>query len=123
MEMTNTERIQANNASLRECIETAENLPNAGGSSIEAWTGKIYGAKGLGDFPNMIVLYTDEKLTHCEKTVYPGGEETITIAANTYICIESIFGENINWNSYETGLGYYTSGTHIVLPTQNNFEI
>jgi hypothetical protein len=29
--MTNTERIQANNADLRECIELAENLPNAGG--------------------------------------------------------------------------------------------
>lgn len=29
--MTNTERIQANNAELRECIEMAENLPEAGG--------------------------------------------------------------------------------------------
>ena len=28
--MTNTERIQANNAELRECIEMAENLPEAG---------------------------------------------------------------------------------------------
>lgn len=28
--MTNTERIQANNAELRECIEIAENLPDAG---------------------------------------------------------------------------------------------
>ena len=29
--MTNTERIQANNAELREAIEMAENLPDAGG--------------------------------------------------------------------------------------------
>lgn len=29
--MTNTERIQAHNEELRECIELAENLPNAGG--------------------------------------------------------------------------------------------
>lgn len=29
--MTNTERIQANNAELRECIELAESLPEAGG--------------------------------------------------------------------------------------------
>lgn len=29
--MTNTERIQANNTKLRECIEIAENLPDAGG--------------------------------------------------------------------------------------------
>ena len=29
--MTNTERIQANNEDLRECIETAEKLPEAGG--------------------------------------------------------------------------------------------
>jgi hypothetical protein len=28
--MTNTERIQANNANLRECIETAEALPDMG---------------------------------------------------------------------------------------------
>lgn len=32
--MTNTERIQANNAELRECIELAENLPEAG-TSVE----------------------------------------------------------------------------------------
>jgi hypothetical protein len=31
--MANIERIQANNAALRECIETAENLPEAGGGS------------------------------------------------------------------------------------------
>lgn len=30
--MTNRERIQANNADLRECIEIAENLPDAGAS-------------------------------------------------------------------------------------------
>lgn len=30
--MTNTERIQANNTDLRECIELAENLPDASGS-------------------------------------------------------------------------------------------
>lgn len=33
--MTNTERIQANNADLRECIEIAESLPEAGGESPE----------------------------------------------------------------------------------------
>lgn len=31
--MTNSERIQANNAELRECIESAENLPEAGGAA------------------------------------------------------------------------------------------
>lgn len=31
--MTNTERIQAHNAELRECIEMAEKLPEAGGGS------------------------------------------------------------------------------------------
>lgn len=31
--MTNTERIQANNEELRECIAIAENLPEAGGST------------------------------------------------------------------------------------------
>lgn len=34
--MTNTERIQANNAELRECIETAENLPDAGGAVADS---------------------------------------------------------------------------------------
>lgn len=120
--MTNTERIQANNASLRECIETAESLPDAG-SNVEAWTGKIYRDRGLGDIPNIIVLYTDEKLTHCEKIVYPGGEETITIAANTYIVVVTTFNENINWTSYETVLECYSTSAYIYLPTQNNFEI
>lgn len=32
--MTNTERIQANNAELREAIELAENLPDAGGGGV-----------------------------------------------------------------------------------------
>lgn len=31
--MTNTERIQVNNAELQECIELAESLPDAGGSA------------------------------------------------------------------------------------------
>lgn len=33
--MTNTERIQANNAELREAIQMAENLPDAGGEVVE----------------------------------------------------------------------------------------
>lgn len=33
--MTNTERIQANNADLQDCIEIAKNLPDAGGSGGE----------------------------------------------------------------------------------------
>ena len=33
--MTNTERITAHNTSLRECIEIAENLPDAGGGGDE----------------------------------------------------------------------------------------
>jgi hypothetical protein len=37
--MTNTERIQANNAELREAIEMAERLPNAGDSGGEEWIG------------------------------------------------------------------------------------
>lgn len=34
MAMTNTERIEANNAELRELIEAAEALPDAGGMSF-----------------------------------------------------------------------------------------
>lgn len=39
--MTNTERIQANNAELRECIEIAENLPNAGAVQTENKLAKV----------------------------------------------------------------------------------
>ena len=39
--MTNTERIQANNAELRECIEIAENLPNAGNVQTENKLAKV----------------------------------------------------------------------------------
>lgn len=45
--MTNTERIQANNAELRECIEIAENLPDVGGGAepvIEALSVTANGA-------------------------------------------------------------------------------
>ena len=38
--MTNTARIQANNADLRECIDIAKNLPNAGtGGNAEIYKG------------------------------------------------------------------------------------
>ena len=37
--MTNTERIQANNAELRECIELAENLPDKGEGCPETYDG------------------------------------------------------------------------------------
>lgn len=37
--MTNTERIQAHNAELREAIETAENLPNANTADYEVYEG------------------------------------------------------------------------------------
>lgn len=37
--MTNTERIQANNAELREAIEIAENLPDANTSDYEVYEG------------------------------------------------------------------------------------
>ena len=37
--MTNTERIQANNDELRECIELAENLPNASGEYPDIYFG------------------------------------------------------------------------------------
>lgn len=36
--MSNTERIQANNAELREAIETAENLPDAGSGGVSFTT-------------------------------------------------------------------------------------
>ena len=37
--MTNSERIQANNAELREAIEMAENLPDANTSDYEVYEG------------------------------------------------------------------------------------
>lgn len=37
--MTNTERIQANNAELRECIELAEKLPDANTGNCDVYEG------------------------------------------------------------------------------------
>lgn len=62
--MTNTERIQANNAELREAIEMAENLPEAGG--YPAYSG-VYVVVPSPD--NSIVLNTTEKVLTQDVTV------------------------------------------------------
>ena len=53
--MTNAERIQAHNELLADCIETAENLPDAGSGVVETCTLKIIGAYVEGSFSDVPV--------------------------------------------------------------------
>ena len=53
--MNNTERIQANNAELRECIEIAENLPDAGSGSADN------GVLPIGYTPVPSIKFTGEQ--------------------------------------------------------------
>ena len=125
--MTNTERITTNNENLRNCIEIAENLPNAGngGGSVEAWMGTVYGKEGmgLGGGYAFSISYIDENLTLQSAMISSGDMVEITIASHTIIAIGSppteISCENATAiiDEYEN---YYYYAVH---PTANNFAI
>lgn len=125
--MSNKIQLQTNNTSLDGYItrinaakDVAANLPEAGGSggSVEAWTGTVYGANGLGTYPNIWIYYTDETLTCRSIMVEPRSEKIITIAANTLICVTSSY-DTIPDAIDPDGM----VGVVVYLPTQNNFEI
>lgn len=81
--MTNTERIQAHNELLRECIETAENLPNAGGG------GGSIASKLLED-----ATFEDAEITEIDADLFRGWQyitkislpNVVTTATSGYLC-------------------------------------
>lgn len=66
--MTNTERIQANNAELRECIEMAEGLPNAGGGSGANRETEILDRTISGEYVNdAVTIFGYAALAQCKE--------------------------------------------------------
>lgn len=63
--MTNTERIQANNAELRECIEIAENLPDANTTDYDVYEGSYKVTPSVSSQ----TLYTSHKLMQSDVVV------------------------------------------------------
>lgn len=128
--MTNKEQLQINNASLDECInrinaakDVAATLPESGGASIEAWTGTVYGtATGLGEYPDIVVYYTDETLSSRSVSVPTREEAIITIAAHTLIAVYT--GVDINPPYISgTNINGLTGDADVVLPTADGFTI
>ena len=107
-------------------LETELEGKASGGSTVEAWTGTVYGHNGLGEFPPMYVYYTDETSVARVIVVGQGEEATITIAANTYVII--YYSNFVNPNIYDNveegtqRIGEYHNMT-LYLPVKNNFTI
>ena len=90
--MTNTERIQANNAELREAIEMAENLPDAGGEVVEAVieplsiteNGTYEASEGIDGFSPVIVNVPEKEPVLQSKTVLPDTEIQVVMPDDGY---------------------------------------
>ena len=69
--MANIERILANNAALRECVEIAENLPDAGGgNTVQIATGSFENTDeyiDCGFSPDIVCIHLPELTDYGEK--------------------------------------------------------
>ena len=78
--VTNTERIQANNAELREAIQLAENLPDANTADYEVYEGSYKVTPSVSsqtlDTSNKLMQsdVTVEKIPYAEVTNNSGGK-------------------------------------------------
>lgn len=80
--MTNTERIQANNAELREAIETTENLPDAGGAVDDA---KSIVERTILTYSNKEVKTVGTRaFSHCSVLVSVDLPEVTTIGQHSF---------------------------------------
>lgn len=87
--MTNTERIQANNADLRECIETANSLPDAKNPVIEALeiteNGTYTAPDGVNGYSPVTVNVKESQLdAHLDGTLTEINSDVTTVAS--YAC-------------------------------------
>lgn len=108
---------------LIEQIQTALHgkASGSGGTTVEAWTGTVYGGRGLGDIPDIHIYYTDETMSFCRDIVAPGEEKEITIAANTVIGAYPSF-TSIDESVSENAI-FVDSSVFIYIPIANNFVI
>lgn len=85
--MTNTERIQANNAELREAIEMAEKIPDANTADYDVYEGSYKVTPSVSSqtlYTSHKLMQSDvvvEKIPYAEVTNNTGGK-TATIGGN-----------------------------------------
>ena len=86
--VTNTERIQANNAELREAIQIAENLPNAGGGADTRFADLVMGT---------ITTVDDSTITRLRAYAFQSCTNLVTVKLpNARIGATSVFRECSN---------------------------
>lgn len=110
--MTNTERIQANNEELRECIETAEKLPEAGeggsgdvfkkfvsGQKFSITPDDIYGVSDIGSYAFSEIAYIENvELPESVRAIdgyafYSSGIKSIIFNEGLEDIREEVFGD------------------------------
>lgn len=96
--MTNREKIQSHNEDLRKCIDLAENLPEAGGGSIETCTVELPGC-AMSELISLI--FSDGQSVMSDISGYPLWENfTVSVAKNSVLYLEaSGFGLTIDGNA------------------------
>lgn len=100
--MTNTERIQANNAALRECIETAENLPDAGSGGEDVTAETAAYTEKMQELETAITALETELEG---KAAGSGGVnvETCTVTVKNYLCADAAVNEYQQQFAYVDG--------------------
>lgn len=104
-------------------LETELEGKAAGGTSVEVWMGTVYGNTGLGDIPDINVVYVDETLSVCKISVSKNEEATITVAARLPIGVS--YDINVSNVSPVDGTDIETllDSTNIIVPTADGFTI
>lgn len=126
--MSNKTQLQTNNASLEDCIarinaakEVAAELPAAGGTAIEAWTGTLNIITDLGSGA-VTLYYTDQTLTPCHLGGFALRDDAqITIAAGTALFFVTY--EDLYYTNAENITGGAISECIVLRPTANNFTV
>lgn len=96
--MTNTERITANNASLRECINAAENLPDAGGGDDTRFRDYIEGTltEIIDDTITVIKPYAFRSEVDLTKVSFPSAVSVGTNAFRECSALHTVDLPNFN---------------------------
>ena len=116
--MSNKIQLQTNNDNLDALItrvnaakDVAASLPEAGGGSIEVWTGTVYGSSFLGSVSLNRIYYTDETCKLRVLNISRTESATITIVAGTIIALTNSEDESDKQTR------------DYVIPSHNGFEI
>ena len=132
--MTNTERIEQHNEKLRECIETAENLPDASGgkepllTKLKVISNGTYSAAS-GGFDGFSHVTVDVPVPEGyikpsgTKTITKNGTHDVTEYASVKVNIEG--GDTVDTYTVRNNLsvGVYVGGTYISPDSSCSFPL